>query len=341
VQLGRFPRVPAAYLPTPLEEMERLTKRLGGPKLYIKRDDNTGLALGGNKARKLAYLVGDALQRGCDALITVGGPQSNHCRMTAAMGAKYGLKVVLVLTGEEPPHYQANLLIDTLLGAELVFTSVEGKEETDAVLVAQAKRLEEEGRRPYIIPLGGSTAVGSLGYVEAMMELVQQANLGHISIDHLIVATGSGGTQGGLLLGSVLLNTSIDIHGIMVSPREPDYMKGLIEGVVAEGYQLLTGAEASDEQMRGVETAINLHPEYAGPGYGVATAAGIEAIELLARTEGILLDPVYTGKAMAGLIDLVRQGGFAGDETVVFLHTGGAPGLFAYSENFQRGMKKQ
>ena len=332
MQLSRFARVEGAFLPTPLMEMPRLTNLLGGPKLFIKRDDNTGLAFGGNKSRKLSFLVGDALQRGCDTLITSGGLQSNHCRQTAAMGAIYGLRVVLVLRGEEPQVHQANLLLNTLLGAEVIFVSTAEAGELDAVVEREAQRLIKEGCNPYIIPIGGSTTVGAMGYAEAMLELLAQVNEKQLVVDHIVIATGSGGTQGGLELGNWFLKTGIQIHGMMVSPKPTEILMGRMAEIVSEGVRMISG---EDIAPLSIIDQIKVYPDYVGPGYAVPTPGCIEAIRTMAKTEGLIVDPVYTGKAVHGMIDLIRQGKFRKDEVVVFWHTGGTPGLFAYADHLQ------
>ncbi len=332
MQLSCFTRVRGAFLPTPLMEMPRLTKLLGGPRLLVKRDDNTGLAFGGNKARKLSFLVGDALKKGCDTLITSGGLQSNHCRQTAAMGAMYGLRVVLVLGGEEPLVHQANLLLDSMLGAEVVFVNSTEAEEIEAAVEREVQRLKQNGHSPYVIPVGGSNVVGSMGYAEAMLELLAQINEKQLTVDHIVVATGSGGTQGGLELGNRLLNAKIQIHGMIVLPKVTEKLKERMSEIVSEGVQIVTGEEIAPEDVIG---QLKTYSAYAGPAYAVATPGCIEAIQIMARTEGLIVDPVYTGKAVDGMIDLIRQGKFSKDETLVFLHTGGTPALFAYADHFQ------
>lgn len=336
MQLSRFARVKGAFLPTPLMEMPRLTKLLGGPRLLVKRDDNTGLAFGGNKARKLSFLVGDALQKGCDTLITSGGLQSNHCRQTAAMGAMYGLRVVLVLGGEEPLVHQANLLLDSILGAEVVFANSTEAGEIEVAVEREVQRLKKDGRNPYVIPVGGSNVVGALGYAEAMMELLAQINEKQLTVDHIVVATGSGGTQGGLELGNRLLNAKIQIHGMMVLPKVTERLKERMSEIVSEGVRMITGEELAPEN---VIDQLKTYSDYTGPAYAVATPGCIEAIQIMARTEGLIVDPVYTGKAVDGMIDLIRQGKFSKDETLVFLHTGGTPALFAYADHFQLSKK--
>ena len=332
MQLSCFTRVRGAFLPTPLMEMPRLTKLLGGPRLLVKRDDNTGLAFGGNKARKLSFLVGDALKKGCDTLITSGGLQSNHCRQTAAMGAMYGLRVVLVLGGEEPLVHQANLLLDSMLGAEVVFVNSTEAEEIEAAVEREVQRLKQNGHSPYVIPVGGSNVIGSMGYAEAMLELLAQINEKQLTVDHIVVATGSGGTQGGLELGNRLLNAKIQIHGMIVLPKVTEKLKERMSEIVSEGVQIVTGEEIAPEDVIG---QLKTYSAYAGPAYAVATPGCIEAIQIMARTEGLIVDPVYTGKAVDGMIDLIRQGKFSKDETLVFLHTGGTPALFAYADHFQ------
>lgn len=328
VQIARLPRVRLACLPTALEELPNLSRALGGPRIFIKRDDNTGLAVGGNKARKLEFLVADALAKGADTLITTGGPQSNHCRMTAAAARKAGLRAVLLLTGLPVDTYLGNLLLDSILGAEVRFTAAGTPEEVEAGLQQIATELREQGARPYVIPLGGSNALGAVGYVTSLLETVTQATAAGIAFDRAYVASGSAGTQAGLELGARMVAPGLVVQGISVS-RPSELLRALVACHANACAQLL-----------GVPTAfaaaeIRVDDRYVGPGYAQITPGGIEAIELLGRTEGIILDPVYTGKAMAGLIDHIRQGLVGPDETVVFFHTGGSPALNVYTEHFQ------
>lgn len=328
MDLKMIPRVKAAYLPTPLEEAARLSKALGGPRIYIKRDDETGLALGGNKARKLEYLMGEAQAIGADIVLTTGGPQSNHARMTAAIARRLGMDALLILTGDDPGDRQGNLLLDEVLGAEIRFAGTEDMDAIDRMLEEAASTLRIQGRRPYVVPLGGSTPLGALGYVQAAMELAEQTRGLNLKIDRIVVASGSGGTQAGLVLGARLAGLQASVEGVSVS-RPADQAAQLVANI-ANGAAALMGAPF----RFGTEDII-VHDRYVGPGYGIATPEGLEAIRLVARTEGIILDPVYTGKAMAGLCDLVRRGRYGARETIVFMHTGGGPGLLARPDLFR------
>ena len=330
MHLARFPRVRFAHLPTPLEPMPNLTRLLGGPQLYAKRDDCTGLATGGNKTRKLEFLIGEALAQGADTVITRGAVQSNHVRQTAAAACRYGLKCAALLERRVPghgPEYETtgNVLFDRLFGADVRF--VEADTDMDGACAELAKIVRERGGRPYYIPGGGSNPVGALGYVDAALELLTQANAMGVRIDCVVHGTGSTGTQSGLVCGLEGANAGIDVLGICV--RRP---------AAAQEEAVFRTASATAEHVGikgGLERArIMANGDYVGPGYGIPTAGTIEAIRLAAATEGLLLDPVYSGKAMAGLIDLCRTGFFTRDQNVVFLHTGGAAALFAYEHDF-------
>jgi D-cysteine desulfhydrase len=318
------PRISLAHLPTPLEELPRLQASLGGgPRLLIKRDDQTGLATGGNKTRKLEFLVAEALAQRADTLITVGGPQSNHCRQTAAAAAKAGLRCALVLGGEAPPRSQwrGNLLLDDLLGAELHWA---GDRDRDDVMQEVADALRVGGALPYVIPLGGSVPTGATGYVAAVEELADQLAVWGERVDRIVFSSGSGGTHAGLLVGVNALGLEARVEGI-----HNDKVRGLLDKVKA-----LAPATAAHLDLALSFTASDyvLHESYGASGYGVITNAERDAIRLLARTEGIICDPVYTGRALAGLIDLVLQGVYGRDETVLFWHTGGVGGLFPRGE---------
>jgi L-cysteate sulfo-lyase len=335
MNLARFPRIRLGHGPTPLEPMENLSRRLagpgGGPKLWIKRDDCTGLSTGGNKTRKLEYLMADARAQGADIVITQGATQSNHARQTAAACAKLNLSCHILLedrTGYRDAAYtqSGNVLLDKLHGA-----SVErrpGGADMQAEMEAIAARLRAEGRRPYVIPGGGSNPVGALGYVLAAQELVHQATEMDLRIDHLVHATGSAGTQAGLVAGLVGLNSGIPVLGIGVrAPREKQEAN-----VLALARRTAAHLGLPDGTIRAEHVVANC--DYVGQGYGIPTQGMVEAIKLVAETEGLLLDPVYSGKGMAGLIDLVRKGHFRPEQNVVFLHTGGAVGLFGYPDAF-------
>jgi L-cysteate sulfo-lyase len=330
MHLSRFPRLRLAHLPTPLEPMERLSKHLGGAKLWIKRDDCTGLSSGGNKTRKLEFLMGDARAKGADTIITQGATQSNHARQTAAAAAKLGFECHLLLedrTGNDSPDYtlNGNVLLDRLHGASI--SKRPAGADMNAEMEALAAGLRAKGRKPYLIPGGGSNPVGALGYANAALELVAQANETGLRIDHVVHATGSAGTQAGFVTGLVAINSGIPTLGISVrAPKEKQ------ENSVFD----LAQRTAEHMGVPGIvrREHIVANSDYVGPGYGLPTQGMRDAVKLVAQMEGILLDPVYTGKGMDGLIDLVRKGFFAKDSNVVFLHTGGSAGLFGYPDVF-------
>jgi D-cysteine desulfhydrase family pyridoxal phosphate-dependent enzyme len=323
--LGHLPRVTLAHLPTPLEFMPALTAKLGGPRLFIKRDDCTGLATGGNKTRKLEFLVGDARARGSDVLITEGGMQSNHCRQTAAAAAKAGMECVLVLSRAYSTEVTGNMLLNQLLGARVVL--VEHGADRQPRMAEVARELERKGKHPYVIPTGGSNGVGALGYVNALHEMEAQASALGVSFDAVVFCSGSGGTHGGLAAGAKLLHSKAEMIGI--SDGEP--RRELVDMVVRVAHDV---ARVLDAPVTCSPEEIIAYDEYATEGYGIPNAGMIGAVRLVARTEGVLLDPVYTGKAMAGLIDLVKRGRFTKGQSVVFIHTGGTPALFAYRDSF-------
>jgi L-cysteate sulfo-lyase len=330
MKLARFPRVRLTHAPTPLEPMPNLTRALGGPQLWIKRDDCTGLATGGNKTRKLEFLMGEALAQKADVVITQGATQSNHARQTAAAAAKLGLACEILLedrTGSTQADYRlsGNVLLDRLLGG--VLHHVPGGTDMDAAMARRADELRALGKRPYVIPGGGSNPVGALGYVTSALELVDQANGCGLDIDLLVTATGSTGTQAGLLAGLEGCRSGIPVLGICV--RAPKAVQEEKVFALAQRTADLLGVPGAVARERVVANS-----DYVGGGYGVPTEGMFEALELVARTEGILLDPVYSGKAMAGLIDLIRKGRFAPTQNIVFLHTGGAVGLFGYVHAF-------
>lgn len=327
--LDTLPRLPLAHLPTPLEPLPRLRAALQQedpnrpvPRLLVKRDDQTGLASGGNKTRKLEYLLAQALAEGADTLLTVGAPQSNHCRQTAAAAAKTGLRCVLVLGGNAPRLEGGNLLLDRLLGAEILWA---GGQDRLALLAEAAQAQAAAGHRPHIIPYGGSSPVGAAGYAVACQELLAQAAAAGWRVDHMAVASSSGGTQAGLAVGAWAAGFAGQIHGISIDRRADDYQPAL-----AELATQTAGLLGAPHTFRPEEMIV--HDAYLGGGYGVLGEAERAALRLLASSEGLLLDPVYTGRALAGLLDLIRQGRFAAEETVVFWHTGGLPALFAYAD---------
>ncbi len=330
MDLTIFPRVRLCHSPTPLESLENLTKELGGPTLYIKRDDCTGLATGGNKTRKLEFLIGQALQQGADTIITQGAVQSNHARQTAAAAAKFGLNCKILLERRVPNvaldyEQTGNVLLDRMFGAELEWWPA--GEDMNAIGRDVTEKVREEGGMPYFIPGGGSNKVGALGYVNCAIELLQQADEQGLRIDTVVTSTGSAGTQAGLVVGLEDGNSGIKVYG--VSARLPrDKQEELVYNLAVEtaAYVGMKG-EISRE-------SVVANSDYVGPGYGQPTPEMVEAVNLLARTEGILLDPVYSGKAMAGLIGEIRKGTFSKDDNIVFVHTGGTPALFAYEALF-------
>ncbi len=319
-----LPRHSLGFFPTPLMPLPRLTKRLSGPRIFMKRDDLTGLALGGNKTRKLEFLVGEALAQGCDTLITGGAAQSNHCRQTAAAAAASGLSCHLVLGGEPPSIPDGNLLLDQLFGAVIHWTGELRKGEKIPEI---AESLRSAGRKPYVVPYGGSTTTGAAGFVEAVRELDQQLSQLGESITHVVFASSSGGTQAGLMVGKSLFGLDSQLVGIAID-------KGA-SGDVPFAEHVLRLANATAERLgvphRFSASDVILREDYLGQGYGVVGELERRAIRLVARTEGILLDPVYTGRAMGGLIDMIERGELSRAHSVLFWHTGGTPALFPYA----------
>lgn len=332
-----LPRFPLAHLPTPLEELPRLRDALqrgtagrAVPPLLVKRDDQTGLAGGGNKTRKLEYLVADALRQGADTLVTAGAPQSNHCRQTAAAAARAGLAAVLVLGGRAPMLAGGNLLLDRLLGAGLIWA---GERDRTEVMAEVAEKEVAAGHRPYIIPYGGSNAVGAWGYAVALAELLEQLEAAGRVAGHLVIATSSGGTQAGLVVGARALGYTGLIHGISIDQRAETFRPQLAALARA------TARHASLDIDFIAEDFI-VHDGYLGAGYGIVGEPEREAIALAARSEGLLVDPVYTGRALAGLVDLLRRGVVGGEEDVVFWHTGGLPAIFAYGAELEADTRR-
>ncbi len=328
--LARAPRIRCAHLPTPLEPMERLSAHLGGPKIWVKRDDCTGLATGGNKARKLEYLIGEALEQGADTVITQGAVQSNHARQTAAVAARHGLDCHLLFEHRvaDPDHEyvsSGNVLLDRLLGAQI--SEFPANTDMAAAMETLAASLRQDGKTPYIIPGGGSNPVGACGYVSAALELLDQADRAQLRISAIVHATGSAGTQAGLVAGLHGAGREVPVLGIGVrSPREKQ--EEMVYDLACRTVAKLGVATALARER------VHANCSYVGSGYGVPTEGMCEAVRLLAQLEGILLDPVYSGKGMAGLIDLVRKGAFGPDEDVVFVHTGGSAALFGYRTAF-------
>ena len=310
-------RVRIAHLPTPIEELPRLSAELGGPRILVKRDDQTGLAFGGNKTRKLEFLVAEAQQQGAKLLISAGAAQSNHCRQTAAAAARFGMECILVLNGEHPRQPSANLLLDHLFNADVVW--VKDRKDRAAVLQHTYQTALSAGAKPYLVPYGGSSPTGAWGYTFAMQELASQMP----THPHWIVfGTSSGGTHAGLTLGSRLFNLQSKVYGISIDESVADLQHN-VSALATQAAQKL-GAP-----LTFAGSNILANDDYCHAGYGVFGDGEREAISLFAGLEGLLLDPVYTGRAAAGLVDLVRKGFFKKDETVLFWHTGGQVALFA------------
>lgn len=326
--LSRFPRTRLAHLPTPLEHLPRFSAHLGGPQIYVKRDDCTGLATGGNKTRKLEFVMGDALAKGADTVITCGAVQSNHVRQTAAATCRLGMRCEVLLEHrlKDPSDTyvnSGNVLLDRLFDAHI--HEYPAGTDFDAAMATVADNMAADGSKPYIIPGGASNRIGALGYVNCTVELLQQANDSGLVVDHLITATGSAGTQAGLVVGLKASNGGVPLLGIGVGAGKAEQEEKVF--ALAEetaDYVGAPGCVARDD--------VVANCDYIGDGYGVPTRSMNEAVLLLARLEGLLFDPVYSGKALAGLIDLVRRGHFDGAENIVFLHTGGAAALFAYAD---------
>jgi L-cysteate sulfo-lyase len=334
MHLARFPRVRLFPTPTPLERLANLSRHLGGPEIWIKRDDCTVVATGGNKVRKLEWLVGEAQALGADHLVTQGAVQSNHVRQTAAVAKRFGMKCTALLehrieTNDRDYLNSGNVLLDRLFDTAIEYRP--GGMDMNAEAEAKGEALRAEGEKPYVIPGGGSNRVGALGYVSCAQELMQQADEMGLRIDRVVTATGSAGTQAGLVVGLEGANAGVPVLGIGV--RAP---KDRQEANVHN----LAEATADYVGMRGgiARSAVVANCDYVGPGYGQPTAGMTEAVLMLARLEGVLLDPVYSGKAMAGLINLIRKGEIRRGQTVVFLHTGGAVGLFGYTGVFEQAM---
>jgi L-cysteate sulfo-lyase len=312
--------------------MERISKHLGGPNLWIKRDDCTGLSSGGNKTRKLEFLMADAVEQGADTIITQGATQSNHARQTCAAAARLGQECHILLEDRTGYHDEAyahngNVLLDQLHGASISQRPADS--DMNAEMEQLAMQLRDDGKKPYVIPGGGSNETGALGYVNAAFELTHQANERSLQIDHLVHATGSAGTQAGLVVGMQAMNSGIPVYGVSVRAPKPKQE----ENVFGLAQRTLDFLGLNQDLVAREDVVAN--SDYVGEGYGLPTDSMIEAVKMLASLEGILLDPVYSGKGFAGLIDLVRKGHFRKGENVVFLHTGGSVSLFAYPKTFK------
>ena len=318
-----------AEFPTPVHYLKNLTEAFQGPAIYMKRDDLISLGMGGNKVRKLEFLIGEALEQGKDTLVTAGGLQSNHCRLTAAGARKAGLDCHLVLNGKPPGSFNGNLLLDTVFGAELHFCD---RKDRDARLYAVADDLTKAGKKPYVIPVGGSNSTGCVGYVDAMLELEKQMNEMSISPDTIVFATSSGGTQAGLVLGAGLIGFKGKILGISIDQTKtgPEPFPPILTRIANDT------AKRIGSDIRMVESDFLLDCNFLGAGYAVPGDLEFNAIRDLAKYEGILLGPVYTARAMGGLLEMIQKKIFKKGETVLFWHTGGTPELFAWASDLKR-----
>jgi D-cysteine desulfhydrase family pyridoxal phosphate-dependent enzyme len=321
--MKEIPRLHFAHLPTPIEELPRLSEFLGGQRILIKRDDQTGLAFGGNKTRKLEFLVAEAQEQGAKTLITGGALQSNHCRQTAAAAARFGLDCILVLNGEMPAQPSANLLLDQLFGAQIV--NVRDRADRDQALQETYDKAVAAKKKPYLVTYGGSSATGALGYAFAMKELMEQ----NVQADWIVFGTSSGGTHAGLVLGQSVFGFKGSVLGISIDEPEK-WLKARVSELASDA------SENLGERIEFTPADVLANADYCTAGYGVLTDAERESVRLFAKHEGLLLDPVYTGRAAAGMIDLIRKGFFKKDETVLFWHTGGQPALFA--EKYSAGL---
>lgn len=312
--MKEIPKTKLAHLPTPIEELKRLSNKLGGPRIFVKRDDQTGVAFGGNKVRKLEYLVADAIKNGCKTLITAGAIQSNHCRQTAAVARMVGMDCILILGGDEPVSPEANTYLDVLLGAEIHWTS---RDQIKSKLKNIYQKAVDEKRQPYMVPYGGSSPLGAVSYAFALEELLKQKT----DLDWIVFATSSGGTHAGLHAGKILLGSDVKILGISIDESSED-VKNVVSKLAEDVCTIL------GEKRVVLPEEILVNDDYLGAGYAVIGENEIEAIKLFAREEALLLDPVYTGRAAAGMIDLIRKRFFNDDDNILFWHTGGAPALF-------------
>lgn len=326
MNLAKFPRRRYTEGKTPIEKLENFSKALGGPTIYIKRDDLLGLTSGGNKTRKLEFLMADALAKGADTILTCGAVQSNHCRLTLSAAVKEGLKCQLILEERVKDSYNpeasGNNFLFNLLGVEAVRV-VPGGSDMMGELEKLAEELRAQGRNPYIIPGGGSNPIGATGYVACAQEIMEQLFEEGINIDHMVVPSGSAGTHAGIIAGMIGINANIPVTGVSVNRNK----KAQTEAVYKLAKETAKHVGVHNEIT---EDLIQVTDEFVGPGYSLPTGTMVEAVQLLARTEGILLDPVYTGKAFAGLVGMIREGKFKEGDNVLFLHTGGSPALYAY-----------
>jgi len=321
-------KISLAIIPTPIQKLSRLSEHLGGPEIYIKRDDLTGCELTGNKIRKLEFSLADARSRNADTLITTGGIDSNHCRATVIAGAKLGLKAVLYLRGEEPEHSQGNVLLDRLAGAEIRWITPEQYKGSEEIMAGAAAEIDSEGGKAYVIPSGASNDVGSWGYINAAFEIADQCAENDLQFDAVFNAIGSGGTTAGLVLGFKISGFNLPVMSVAVC-NDADYFNEKVAAIMRaciDRYSL----DVSD-----ISGGFEVIEGYIGPGYAVPYKEVIDSIKLLASLEGIFVDPVYTGKALWGMIDQIKKGRFEKTSRILFLHTGGIYDLFAYNKSFE------
>jgi L-cysteate sulfo-lyase len=326
--LNSIPRISLCLLPTPIMPLKRLTEYLGGGSIFIKRDDLTGIAYGGNKNRKLEFLLADAREKRADVIVTEGALQSNHCVQTAACSAKLGLDCELVLSGEDSEVITGNLLLDQILDVKI--HRVKDSSERKNLMEEVEEELRAKGKRPYIIPTGGSTKVGALGYLNSILEIAKQSKELGVNFDFFVHSTGSGGTQAGVLIGKEIYYPELEVLGINVgAPKERLQRK--IKEIIKDF------TEEWELDIRVKKDMIKILDDYYGEGYAIPNQDLIDTVKLIAKLEGIFLDPVYTGKAMVGLIDLIKTEVIPKEKTVLFLHSGGGPSLFNYNDAFKKG----
>lgn len=329
MKLSELPRIRLANLPTPLQELKNLSRKLGGPRIFVKRDDLTGLAFGGNKTRKLEYLMAEALNQGADYIVTGAGFHSNWCTQAAAAAKKLGMNVFLVKSGPEdgydPDEYDGNQLIHYLVGSEIKVSRPENFEKLQKVMEDIMEELRSKGHKPYLLRAAGSTPPGVAGYLNAMLEIASQTVELGIKANYLIHASGSGGTQAGLIIGSKALSMDTKIIGVSTGGQKKEEQIMNITKIINESKNYL-----GLDNLELNENDVVVYDQYAGEGYGFITEEKAKAIKIVAETEGLLLDPVYTACSMSCLIDLCKKGFFTSDDNVIFLHTGGSAALFPY-----------
>lgn len=328
--IGKYPRLELTPLPTPLVYMKNLSEYLGGPRIFVKRDDIGSLAFGGNKTRKLEFIMAQAANEGCDTVVTLGGVQSNWVRQTIAAAKALGMDAVAVLEGEKPDDIQGNLMLDMLMGAELIYNPNIPQDVEDEEIASRfpvtgpiAEEMRARGKNPFLAPLGGATPVGNLGYINMTAELLEQIKSQNINAGHIFIGTGTGGTQAGIELGLRLAKSDIKLHGISVSfhtrPKEEEIAEMCNDSMAFYGV---------DEEFAAADIDVNY--DYVGTGYGAVTDKAVEAVRLAARLEGLIMCHTYAGKALSGLIDLIRKGEIDKDKDVIFVHTGGGTANFEH-----------